>query len=242
MKCKICLSGNTFPLKETGFFPDTVEPECKNWWRCSDCGSDSSELHYDDVKSLYNANYAFTHGLDSGNQERLREQVRSNCDWFGHYADHLPNRDFLDIGCCDGSALYVMQSFGWAIHGFDVVEPPYMGPHVTVRSHFNRNWFPNRYGAVLAREVIEHVEDPVNFLHEAHGVLCKHGLFQVQTPKPTNVWHHAIYGKGHLFLISISAMRKKLDDAHFDILDFREWGDGNSSDLQSGYAFLCKGR
>lgn len=191
------------------------------------------------VKHVYDEEYLESHGIDCGDVERMKDQVRSNCDWFGHHAEHLPNRDFLDIGCCDGACLRTMAGLGWAVHGFDVVKPSYYGSHVTVAPHFNRWLFPNRYGAVLAREVIEHLDCPLTFLHECHGVLCGGGLFQVQTPKPCDWFHGAVYQKAHLSIISVQAMRNLLNDAHFDVIDFREWGEPGE---QPGYAFLCRAR
>ncbi len=225
--------GDTVPLP----FP---VPESEGVWRrCVACGSDSSSNTYADVNHIYDAAYSHVHGKDCADPERMKDQVRSNCDWFGHHAEHLPNRDFLDIGCCDGAALRVAAELGCAVHGFDVVEPDYMGPHVTVRPYFHRWWFPNRYAAVLAREVIEHVDSPLLFLHECHGVLCGGGLFQVQTPKPADYFHEAVYQKAHLVIISPTAIRTLLNDAMFDVIDAREWGvDGE----QPGQALLCKAR
>lgn len=234
MICKICSSRNIEPL------PFDIPESQGIWKRCKECGSDSSSLVYSEVKDIYDKAYSHVHGgPDCENPELMENQVQSNCDWFGHHAEHLPNRDFLDIGCCDGAALRVMARLGWAVHGFDVVEPDYMGPHVTVAPHFCRWHFPNRYGAVLAREVIEHVDSPLVFLHECHGVLCPSGLLQVQTPKPCNFYHAAVYQRAHLVIISPVALKAILSDAMFDILDGREWGDGLD---QPGHAYLCKAR
>lgn len=233
MNCKICLSPDTHPL------PFDIPEAAGRWVRCSSCGSDSSSNYYADVKHLYTKEYIIEHSGHLGDMAALEDQVRSNCEWFGHHVGHLPNRDFLDIGCCDGSALNVMQRMGWSVHGFDVVEPPYMGPHVTVRPYFHRWWFPQQYAAVMAREVIEHVDSPSLFLHECHGVLLPGGLLQVQTPKPHTKYHDHIYIPCHLSIMSVPALRKLLDDAMFDAIDFREWGD---DERQPGQAYLCKAR
>lgn len=231
--CKICNWPETKPV------PFEVPAHQGVWRRCTMCGSDSSSHQYSDVAHMYTKEYIVEHSGHLGNMEALERECLSNCEWFNDHAEGLANRDFLDVGCCDGSALNVMQRLGWRIHGFDVVEPPYMGPHVTVRPYFHRWWFPNRYGAVLAREVIEHVDSPALFLQECHGVLSKGGLFQVQTPKPINAYHDHIYITAHLSIISTEAMRKLLNDALFDIIDFREWGDETR---QSGQAYICRAR
>jgi 2-polyprenyl-3-methyl-5-hydroxy-6-metoxy-1,4-benzoquinol methylase len=175
-----------------------------------------------------------THAAAGEDSARLREEVRSNCEWFGHYLDGLPNRDFLDVGCADGAALTVMQSMGWAVHGFDVFAPPYAGPHVTVGAVFSRWLFPLRYAAVMAREVVEHVPDPDRLLHELHGVACPGGLVQVQTPKPQAAHHPDTYQRPHLVILSPAHLRRMLDGAMLDVVDAREWPEGQ--------AYLCRAR
>lgn len=235
MLCKICLSHDTYRLE----FPTPITEEIGVWHRCRACGSDSSSNTYADVKHVYTKDYLHEHGVDCSDPSRMEDQCRSNCEWFGHHVGHLPTRDFLDIGCCDGSSLRVMQSLGWRVHGFDVVEPDYMGPHVTVKPNFCRWWFPQKYAAIQAREVIEHLDGPLLFLHECHGALLPGGLLQVQTPKPCDWFHGAVYQKAHLVIISPNAMRDLLTDALFDVIEVREWGESGE---QPGQAWLCKAK
>jgi 2-polyprenyl-3-methyl-5-hydroxy-6-metoxy-1,4-benzoquinol methylase len=225
MNCRLCQSRNTHPL------PFEV-PTTAEWFRCEDCGSDSNSLDYD--PRLYTRDLAATHRANVGGREACREQVRANCEWFGHHAEGLPNRDFLDVGCADGAAIDAMQSLGWAVHGFDVAEPDYMGPHVTVAPMFHRWLFPLRYAAVLCREVLEHVPTPHLMLLELHGVTAPGGLVQVQTPRPCDYAHPRVYQDGHLFVASPRQLRTMLDAAMLDVIEPREW--------ETGQAYLCRAR
>lgn len=229
MICRICESVN---LSDMRF---EVPEEAGNWKRCRDCGSDTNFIEYD--PSRYPPNLSEVHRKNIGGSEAAREQVRSNCEWFDHYREGLPNLDFLDIGCADGSALDVMQSKGWAVHGFDIQKPDYFGPHVTVSPLFTRWLFPLRYAAVLCREVIEHVPTPRQLLFEIHGVTCPNGLVQIQTPKPCDYRHEHIYQRDHLFIPSTTAMQEMLRTAMLDVIDSREW-----TAIQPGQAYLCRAR
>lgn len=225
MKCRLCHSARLGPV------PFPLPPEVGDWKRCLICGSDSNSLGYD--KGNYREGFSAVHRGLVGGVERAENQVRSNCDWFAHHHT-LGEQTFLDVGCADGAALSVMQSFGWGIHGFDVVEPDYMGPHVTVAPHFSRWLFPRRYAAILCREVIEHVPEPHLLLLELHGACLPGGLVQVQTPRPLDRPDPNVYQQGHLFLISPTEMRSMLAAAMLDVLDSREW--------DTGQVYLCRAR
>jgi hypothetical protein len=124
------------------------------------------------------------------------------------------------------------------VHGWDVVTPPYApAPHVTVTPLFCRWLFPLRYAAVLAREVFEHTPAPDLFLHDLHGVACPGGLVQVQTPKPADAYSPGVYQRAHLHVASPGQLRRMLDGAMLDVLDWREW-----EATQPGMAALCRAR
>ncbi|HEX4608504.1 MAG TPA: methyltransferase domain-containing protein [Urbifossiella sp.] len=225
MICRACHSSALDPL------PFAVPAPAGRWFRCRACGSDTAAHGYD--PGIYTPDYYRTHA-GTADPVYLREQVRSNCDWFGHHAGGLPNRDFLDVGCADGAGLDVMQSLGWAVHGFDVAPPPYLGPHVTVGAVFSRWLFPLRYAAVLCREVVEHVDCPDLLLHELHGVACPGGLVQVQTPRPLDRYDPDVQQRAHLCILSPDRLGALLNGAMLDVIDAREW--------EMGQAYLCRAR
>lgn len=225
MICRACYSPDHGPL------PFDLPAGVGRWRRCRSCGSDTAEHSYD--PGMYTTEYLYTH---TGQTDRalLKEQVRSNVDLFDKHAKDLPNRDFLDVGCSDGTTMEFMADRGWAVHGFDVAKPHYYGPHVTVGAVFSRWLFPLRYSAVLCREVLEHVENPDQLLHELHGVACSGGLVQVQTPAPSDYYAPTTYQLAHLCIISPTRLKKMLDAAMFDLLEELNWG--------IGQAYLCRAR
>lgn len=227
MTCKLCHSPDTTAV------PFEVPPECGGWVRCRACGSDSSSLDYEDVRGEYGPGYVARVLELAGGSAGQAEQLRSNLDWFDHH-HRLAERTFLDVGCCDGEGMTGMRALGWIAYGFDVFASPDRSPKVTVAPHFVRWLFPERFAAVLCREVWEHVPAPDLFLHELHGVTCPGGLVQLQTPKPIDRYHPHLYQRTHLHLASPRQIRSMLGGAMLEIVDAREW--------ETGQAYLCRAR
>lgn len=234
MICRLCMNCELGPMPFS--HPDIGE----HWLACGKCGSHCSMLPYD--PGIYTPAYEKSEVAATGGIEACRQQVSSNCDWYKHYADaHLP-KDFLDVGTGDGAALNVMQDReGYSVHGFETYVPSYNGSHITVGKDFNRWLFPQRYTAVLCREVIEHVADPLRLLNELRAVTEFRGLVQIQTPTPipnltaaaeSRLPISAGYQRAHLNLISPNQLQLMIESVRFRIVDKRFW--------PGGQAYLCR--
>lgn len=224
-RCRLCQSDQLDPL------PFAVPADRGTWFRCGACGSDTNTESYDPKQYANNAEYAA--GYATNGLPALRDDCRTNCEWFFDFALVKHGRDFLDIGCGPGAALDVMAELGWNPHGFDVAPVESKYPTV-IRPLFHRWWWPKRFAAVLAREVFEHLPNPEMFLHEAHGVTLPGGLFQLQTPVPLAYPYEHAYGRGHLFLASPKRVKELLAEAMFDVLGERHW--------DVGQVYLCRAR
>ena len=156
-----------------------------HWFRCHCCGSDSSSNSYADTKAMYGEEYNQKHHGGISIDEELAS-MRSNLDWFQDYRPETSGIDFLDVGCCRGAAMIGMQKRGWRVHGFDVTEASRQPGCSTIAPEFKASLFPQRYHAVLCREVIEHVDHQMQFLTELANVTERGGFLQVQTPRPTD--------------------------------------------------------
>lgn len=222
-RCRLCSSTKIEPV------PFDVPADHGRWFRCSECGSDSAAHDYDPV--LYASQAEYMHRYDK-DLPALREDCRVNCDWFDKFHQPWLPKTFLDVGCCHGAGLDVMAEKGWAVHGFDVSPPPYTGPHVAVANLFTRWLFPQRYAAVMCREVIEHVDNPRMLLNELAGATEPEGLVQVQTPRPFFGHLPQLYSTQHLFLASVNQLELMLGEAGLVVLDRWVW--------EIGQAFLCR--
>lgn len=219
--CKVC--------GEAALRPLWTDADGGDWSRCLACGSDSAHRSYADVAEIYNAEYVAHQIKIAGDTVENRiHAMRPNLDWFVDYQDKAPGKDFLDIGHCEGTSLTGMQDRGWRVHGFDVNAASHFGPHTTIAPHFAASLFPQRYDAIMCREVIEHVENWRLLLSEAHKALDPGGLFQLQTPRPWYEPHPIPYQRGHLQLFTPSVVRWWLERCGFEVLDYRLWDYGQA--------------
>ncbi len=223
MICRVCGQNDSSPL--------WADLDGYQWRRCLYCGSDSSTSVYADIAHLYDEAYLW-HTLHTARDDwpRLVEEMNGNCAWFARFTS--PERTFLDIGCCEGAGMAAMQARGWAVHGFDVIAGAKTGTHVTIASEFRANLFDRQYGAVMTREVIEHVPDWAGFLRECFSALLPGGFFQVQTPRPVREFHGQVYYWGHLQVFAPLALRLELERAGFTIVGHESW--------ERGQLWMCR--
>ncbi len=217
MRCRVCGMDGLAKL-----WDDAAGP----WFRCVACGSDSADRPY--PAGMYAAGYVASEVAATGGEAARRLEVRSNCDWFPHYKHLCGGMDFLDVGCCDGAAMHVMQDLGWSVHGFDVTADAARPGCTTINPYFAASLFPQQYHAVLCREVLEHVEGPRQFLNELAAATRPGGLLQVQTPRPCVTQEGIAYQPAHLQIYSPPALELALREAGFRVLDRRMWPVGQA--------------
>lgn len=194
------------------------------WFRCSLCHSDSSSDTWDDVKGHYNAQY-LQHNLKAceGQREKLAESQRSNLDWFDHFGTPVA-RTFLDVGCNEGCALDSMEARGWAVRGFDVNPAAGMSPRVVIGDQLKASLFDGQqFGAIMLREVIEHIPDWRDALREAGKLLLPGGLLQVQTPRPVETNHELPYCHDHLHLFDPYVLKTEIERLGCEIVQKLIW-------------------
>jgi hypothetical protein len=206
------------------------------WFRCSTCGSDSSSAAYDPTH--YSDTYLADALTKTGGFEAAKEQVRSNIEWFDHYKGHCGGLDFLDVGCLEGGAMAVAADHGWRVHGWDVMEAARRDGCTTIHPHFAASLFPQVYHAVLAKDVLEHVEGWRGFLSELTAVTARNGILQIQTPRPMDWNSPTCYQPAHLFVIYPAALERAVRDLGFTVLDRRQW-DGTDTG-PAGQALLLR--
>jgi SAM-dependent methyltransferase len=224
--CRVCAEEAL-----TRLWPDAYDAAL-TWYRCLACGCDSSEQTFPNIAPRYNLAYIQKQNDDAGGYAKSKASMAAMFDWFDAHRGAVPDNTFLDVGCCNGAALEGMQDRGWAVHGFDIVRPPYYGPHVTVAPYFTAGLFPRQYGAVLASEVLEHVPGWRDMLQQLHAVTAPRGILQLQTPRPTAEPNPAVYQEYHLQIFTPMAIRYWLERQGWWFLDQRIWATGQSWLLQ----------
>lgn len=215
--CRVCSSAEIAPLwKDFGG---------DQWWRCGGCNSDSSDSTFQ--ASQYDQRYLSESLTMTGGMEAAKEQVRSNCSWFDNYAGK-PGRAFLDVGHLEGAALAVMQQGNWSVHGFDINPAAAVPGCTTIAPFFAAHFFPQRYDAILCKDVLEHVSGWRQLLVEMTAALNRDGLLQLQTPTPWHEPHGIPYQAAHLQLFSPKALESAVCRLGYTVLDRRFWDMGQA--------------
>ena len=94
----------------------------------------------------------------------------------------------LEIGCCGGEFLQLLQKMGWKVSGLEISKKATKRAKdkgLDVKVHDANNKFPfkdNSFDVVVAGEIIEHTFDDVGFLDECYRILKKNGLLIITTP------------------------------------------------------------
>ena len=104
----------------------------------------------------------------------------------------------LDIGCGSGDLGQLVNSdnyFGYDIDSFSLSLAKNKYPN-----HSFENKLPKKkFDIIVSLAVIEHVKDPVNFLHTLKKNLNPNGKIILTTPHPAFEWIHDLGAKSGLF-------------------------------------------
>lgn len=206
--CSVCGDSMTRPL-------------WLGWWRCEICGSDTAPHGYD--SGIYTQEFADAlsyhrdHGtLDADGQRR---EMTVNTEWIKRLP--VPELSILDAGCAWGVSRAAFP--GWRWHGWDVAS--YAGQDDAVAIADSPPDI-QPVGAVMLREVIEHVPDPAALLRRLHALTLPGGWLQVQTPRPMPAVDAPLYDPQHLRIYSPSALTATLWNAGWCVTERLDWDRG----------------
>ena len=99
--------------------------------------------------------------------------------------------EILDIGCGDGEFLNVFSDLGLEAMGVDI--SPTDSKHEIHKADLEVDKLPFKDGSVnfvFSKSVIEHMNNPLNLMNEAHRVLIPGGKAVIMTPS----WEHNYWG------------------------------------------------
>lgn len=114
----------------------------------------------------------------------------------------------LDIGCAEGRLLELGRCMGYRIAGIDVTdyyverwrERGLRASVSTAEEHSRAHY--RTYDAILARQVIEHVRDPVSFLDACAAMLKPGGACLIETGDPRS-WQARLQGRKWAFWVPV---------------------------------------
>ena len=94
---------------------------------------------------------------------------------------------FLDIGCGGGEYVYAAKELGLEAHGIDVDEKSCifaksLGLNIKNTDLINANYPENFFDVIQAKQVLEHIPEPKEFLLEVQRILKKDGVLMLDVP------------------------------------------------------------
>jgi len=170
---------------------------------------------------------------------RLQELALKDSGFFelerGIMSANPKGPNVLDTGCAAGSLLLTLKGRGWKVRGVEISGPQALycrqrGLEVSSLS-LEENHFPAQYfDAVLASHLIEHLNNPGNFVREVRRILKPNGRLYVTTPNINgfqarlfgNAWRSAIFD--HLYLFSVKTLTLLLESAGLTVERIKTWG------------------
>jgi SAM-dependent methyltransferase len=197
--------------------------------RCARCGL--VQINPQPSPASIAARYGEAHGADylayeKANEKaflRLQELALEDAGFF----DTEPGRA-LDVGCATGALLHALAGRGWTVTGVELSGPQAAycrerGLDVRTGALEENSFPPASFDAVLASHLIEHLNNPGNFVREVGRILKRGGRFYVTTPNIAGFqaklfrsrWRSAIFD--HLYLFSAKTLRALLEGAGFAV-------------------------
>ena len=131
---------------------------------------------YDAAKLVYDENYQ--------NEQAYSETFKKHLEQVATIIDkHLCNQRLIEVGCGKGYFLELLKSKGYVITG---VDPAYEGSNSQVIcAPFTRDLGISGDGLIL-RHVLEHIHEPLDFLHEI--AVANGGKGKILIEVPTFDW------------------------------------------------------
>ena len=140
------------------------------------------------------------------------------------------HKRLLEIGCSTGRFLNVCQKAGWDIHGLDISEKAArltsdLFPHADIKcgTMDDEPWDEDFFNVLASWEVIEHVDDPFDFVCKANQLLKKEGILTLSTPDWGSwaIQRHPMlnyWPPYHIWFFNEKSMTAMLQRAGFEVI------------------------
>ena len=142
----------------------------------------------------------------------------------------------LDIGCSYGFFLEAAQKRGWDIYGVEMnpIAGDYLsgkfGDKVFIGRLEDSGFHPNFFDVITLWDVLEHIDNPLQFLGKCKALLKKGGFICIQAPnidsfiarKKGKDWDWLNPGD-HLYYFNPSTLAKLIEAVGLDVVKVATW-------------------
>ena len=124
------------------------------------------------------------------------QNEQAHSPYFQNYLDDIlalfadknfHKKKIIEIGCGKGYFLEKLQKHGFQVTGFD---PAYEGnnPHI-IKDYFSDTYAYLNADVIILRHTLEHIQNPLNFLHSIAAAVGYKGMIFVEVPRIEWILH-----------------------------------------------------
>lgn len=227
MECHVCNSSN-------------ITPYCRknnhNLYKCGNCGFVFVYPTPGNLDKVYEKNYFHrTRDQDPGyvDYDKDKKSMRHVFEKYLKKISKLTKgRNILDIGCATGYFLDMAREYGWKTYGAEISE--YAGKVAKERGHevfigpFPQVEDRDKMDVVTMWDVLEHVDNPKNYLKAVNKSLKKEGFLIINTPDVGSFWARLSGGRWglivppeHLSFFNKRSLRLILEQTGFKVIEIK---------------------
>lgn len=219
-KCLLCNSTNTKTIYHFEKYNNSIV-ECE-------CGFMYSSLeNRDNVLDAYKTDYWTSYQLNQGEQsifDRIDEFEFISSERMDFIREFKKEGSLLDVGCSMGFLVNEAHKRGYTSTGIEVnaecvIEGRLLYPDIDLRLNELINLQDCKFDIITSFNVIEHLDNPIEFLLECKRRLSENGLIVIGThdiesqthKKLKSEWKQITKDGDHLYYFSIDTMKRLAD-------------------------------
>jgi 2-polyprenyl-3-methyl-5-hydroxy-6-metoxy-1,4-benzoquinol methylase len=229
--CNLCGADSTKPVYTVQGRSKFSYPAPLTYVRCTKCG-----LVYTDPrppKEKIEEQYESEHYRDmlpKDTSRYLRKILTNSVNRLAFVERFKKEGKLLDVGCAQGNFISVARLKGWDVTGVEVstrfsgIARDRFGLNAITGVLEDQKFEPESFDVITCFDVIEHLRDPLAYLHLCRRLLKKGGIFIAETCNLSSL-HQMVLGKRwqsdpaqHLYLFNPRTIRAIAEKAGFKVI------------------------